>query len=277
MLDYRLLILLIFILLAQCKKGADKALVNIPDQNFLNELLDAGVDQDGDGRISHPEAESTLSLFLGPSNIKDLSGIEAFINLDTLEVRVNPLIPPDLSSNKTLRYLALKGCGLTQLDISKNGALKHLDCTGNEGLDSYLQALDLSGNPELEVLILPGNELTALDLSGNPLIRSINCSRNRIPELDLSANLWLSELKCTNNLLKELDVSRNTALHVMVSCGNQLSTLNLSQNTDLILIGFDNMPSMGEVCVWTLPFPPDDVRVLMEFSPNAYFTTACTN
>lgn len=274
---FSILTLFSLILFAQCKNTEEGEQVYIPDQNFLNELLDAGVDQDGDGRISHPEAESTLSLFLGPSNIKDLSGIEAFINLDTLEVRVNPLIPPDLSSNKTLRYLALKGCGLTQLDISKNGALMHLECSGNEGLDSYLQTLDLSGNPELEVLILPGNELTALDLSGNPLIRSINCSRNRIPELDLSANLWLSELKCTNNLLKELDVSRNTALHVMVSCGNQLSTLNLSQNTDLILIGFDNMPSMGEVCVWTLPFPPDDVRVLMEFSPNAYFTTACTN
>lgn len=274
---YRLLILLSLILFAQCQKGEKADLVYIPDQNFLNELLDAGIDQDNDGQISISEAESTASLFLGPSNIKDLSGIEAFIKLDSLVVKVNPIAPPDLSANTALRYLVLKGCGLTQLDISKNGGLKHLDCTGNEGLDSFLETLDLSGNPELEVLLLLGNELKALDVSHNPLLFKINCSRNRIPELDLSANLLLNELKCTNNLLKKLDVKVNTSLITMVSCGNQLSTLNLSQNIKLKLAGFDNMPSIGEVCVWTLPFPPEGVKVLMGFSPNVYFTTNCSN
>lgn len=274
---YSLVILLSLTLFAQCKKGDDKALVHIPDQNFLNELLEAGVDKDGDGQISYSEAESTLSLFLGPSNIKDLKGIEAFIELDTLDVYVNPLSPPDLSANFALRYLALRGCGLTQLDISKNAALKHLDLTGNEGLDSFLETLDLSGNPELEVLLILGNELTALDLSQNPRLLKINCSRNRIQELDLSSNLLLSEFKGTNNLLKNLDVRLNTALVVMVSCGNQLSTLDVSQNIHLKLIGFDNMPSIGEVCVWTLPFPPEGVRLLMGFSPNVYFTTSCSN
>lgn len=274
---YSLLIFLFLLLFTQCKKDGDAAHVYIPDQNFLNELREAGVDQDGDGQISYSEAESTLSLFLGPTNIKDLKGIEAFIKLDTLEVEVNPLTPPDLSANLALRYLAFRGCGLTQLDISKNRKLRHLECTGDEGLDSFLKTLDLSGNPELEVLILPGNELTSLHVSQNAHLLKINCSRNRILELDLSANLLLSELKCTNNLLKSLDVRLNTALVVLVSCGNQLSTLNVSQNIDLKLIGFDNMPSIGEVCVWTLPFPPEGVKLLMGFSPNVYFTTTCSD
>lgn len=274
---YRFLILLSLTIFAQCKKGDETALVIIPDQNFLNELLDAGIDQDNDGQISHSEAEAAPSLFLRPSNIKDLSGIEAFINLDTLVVEVNPIASPDFSANTVLRYLALKGCGLTQLDISNNGALKHLDCSGDLGLDNFLTRLNLSGNPELESLICAGNELAGLDLSNNPLLLRASISRNRISELDLSHNRLLSELKCTNNLLKKLDVRVNTALVTMVSCGNRLSTLDLSQNTKLSLIGFDNMPSMEEVCVWTLPFPPEGVKVLMEFSPNVYFTTHCSN
>lgn len=274
---YRSLALLAMVLLCQCKKEDDAVQVYIPDQNFLGALLDAGVDQDGDGRISQWEAESTSAIIIGPSNIKELKGIEAFIHLDTLVVKVNPISVPDLSANTALRYLAFRGCGLTHLDVSKNGALKHLDCSGNEGLDSFLESLDLSGNPELEALIVPGNELGALDVSQNPGLLKIDCSRNRLREMNLSANLLLNHLTCTNNFLKSLDLSLNTKLQVMTSCGNQLSTLNLSQNTLLKIIGFDNMPSITEVCVWTLPFPPEGVRVLMEFSPNAYFTTACRN
>ncbi len=274
-LKYILLILLFGT--SQCQKTEPGAFVSIPDPNFLSELIQIGVDANGDGQISTQEAESIRALSLGPSGISDLTGIEAFVYLDTLVVEVNPLLPPDLSGNLSLRYLTLKGCGLTQLDISKNSALKHLDCTGNEGLDSFLETLDLSGNPELESLFLLGNELMRLDVGHNPNLQKIECSRNRIPELDLSTNLLLSELKCKNNLLKNLDLSVNTALVVMACCGNQLSSINLSQNTKMVAIGIDNMTSLWEVCVWTKPFPPEGIKVLVSFSPNAYFTTECSN
>jgi hypothetical protein len=271
------MLLILLFGISQCDKSTPEEIVSIPDPNFLKKLISGGVDANGDGQISKEEAESKTALFLGPSGISDLTGIEAFLNLDTLVVEVNPLMPPDLSDNLSLRYLALKGCGLTHLDISKNSALKYLDCTGNEGLDSFLEMLDLSGNPDLETLFLLGNELTALDLAHNPRLLKIECSRNRIPELDLRVNLLLAELKCKNNLLKSLDLSVNTALVVMACCGNQLSSINLSQNTKLIAIGIDNMTSLREVCVWTKPFPPEGIKVLMGFSPNAFFTTECSN
>lgn len=271
-------LLLIFLLgTCQCKKENPADAVVFPDPKFQAALLESGVDADGDGQISTEEAGSIRALSLGPSGISDLTGIEAFVNLDSLAVKVNPLAPPDLSSNKALQHLGLSGCGLKELDITKNSALRSLDCTGNTGLNSYLKTLDLSGNPELEELIVPGNELTELKLSANPKLQKLECSRNRLPELDLTQNLLLTELKCKNNLLKSLDVGVNTELTLMVSCGNQLSSINLSQNTKLKLIGIDNMPGMDEVCVWTLPFPPEGVRVLMGYSPNVYFTTECSN
>lgn len=75
--------------------------------------------------------------------------------------------------------------------------------------------------------------------------------------------------------LTGIDLSGNPEL--MTSCGNQLASIGLSLNTRLRLIGIDNMPSLTEVCVWTTPFPPEGVRVLMDYSPNAFFTTQCSN
>jgi hypothetical protein len=77
------------------------------------------------------------------------------------------------------------------------------------------------------------------------------------------------------NWLSSLDLDNNTALVKMVCCGNRLSCLDISKNTELKIIGIDNMPSLGEVCVWTLPFPTTDIYILMGFSPNVVFTTLC--
>lgn len=260
----------------QCTKADPADLVEIPDPNFLQALLDAGVDTDENGLICESEAAAVTTIHLHPAGINDLTGIAAFINLDTLIAQVNPLTAPDLSENISLRYLTLVGCGLTSLDISKNVNLKYLDCSGNTGLDNFLVSLDLSGTPLLESLFCQGNELDALDISHNPMLQKLTCWRNHISDLDLSANRALTELSCKNNWLTSLDLSHNTALVKMVCCGNRLSSLDISKNTELKLIGVDNMPSMGEVCVWTLPFPPADIKVLMGFSPNVFFTTQCS-
>lgn len=39
--------------------------------------------------------------------------------------------------------------------------------------------------------------------------------------------------------------------------------------------GFSNMPTLNEICVWELPFPPDDLELETTGSPNVYFTTDC--
>jgi len=54
---------------------------------------------------------------------------------------------------------------------------------------------------------------------------------------------------------------------------NQLSSLDLSNNTALIRIGLRNNPNLQEVCVWTMPFPPEGVRVAKTDSPKVNFTT----
>jgi hypothetical protein len=40
-------------------------------------------------------------------------------------------------------------------------------------------------------------------------------------------------------------------------------------------LSIGGMPSLNQVCVWTLPFPPSGVDVYTDGSPNVYFTTDC--
>ena len=57
-----LLFVLAVVLLCQCKKEIEPKTVTIPDNNFLNALIEPGVDTNGDGIISHIEAIIRTSL-----------------------------------------------------------------------------------------------------------------------------------------------------------------------------------------------------------------------
>lgn len=224
-----LLSILLAGLFCQCDNSLEEDQVYIPDSGFLDGLIAAGVDANNSGQISYQEAEASQSIVIPPSGISDLTGLEAFVNLDSFSITLNPLSDIDLSSNKMLRYLEVTSCELTSLKVSENRAL--------------------------EVLI---------------------CGRNLLEELDLSLNGSLVTLVCNNNLFTSLDLTVNTTLTKMISCGNRLTSIDLSNNKALVKIGIDNMPMLIEVCVWTLPFPPSGVDMLMGFSPNIVFTDQCT-
>ncbi len=261
-----------FLALVQCRQTSHEEIVSIPDQGFLKALVDLGVEKNGDGLISYPEAEATFSISLSPSSISDLSGLEAFINLDSLMIHMNPISNLDLSSNTSLKYLSCTACELKQLDVSYNPFLMYLDCSGGAAMSNTLTHLDLSMNPDLEILDCSENRLVSLDLSNNQNLIELSCGRNQIEKLDVSINRTLIKLLVNNNLLTGIDVSNNTSLTKLITCGNQLIDLDVSGNTDIVILGVDNMTTIYEVCVWTTPFPPPGVIVLSDYSPNVYFT-----
>jgi Leucine-rich repeat (LRR) protein len=69
--------------------------VEIPDTAFLHALIDEGVDTNGDSLISYAEAEAITTLNVTHRNISNLTGIEAFVNLDTLDCSFNQLTSLD--------------------------------------------------------------------------------------------------------------------------------------------------------------------------------------
>ena len=78
-----LLFLLTVVILSQCEK--ENPQVTIPNNNFLNALIELGVDTNGDGIISPDEAEVITSLNVSEDSISNLTGIEAFVNLKQLD------------------------------------------------------------------------------------------------------------------------------------------------------------------------------------------------
>ena len=240
--------LALIVLLTQCEK--EPGHVNIPDNAFLNALIELGVDANGDWKISPAEAEIVLSLNVRRKNISDMTGIEAFVNLKILNCDYNEIGSLDISNNTALEALVCEVNQLTTLDVSNNTALTDLDCRLNQ--------------------------LTSLDVSNNPALTELACSNNQLTSLDVSNNPALTGLGCFNNQLTSLDVSNNTALESLWCGENQLTSLDISKNTALGWLYLRDMPSLYEVCVWTMPFPPEDVEVDISGSPNVYFTTECS-
>lgn len=270
-----IILLTLLLVFTQCSKPKFSEEISIPDELFLHALIELGVDKNKNGQINKSEAEAIKTIRLWPSSIRDLNGIEYFINLDTLSIIMNPLYEIDLSHNNSLKYLELIGCELSHLDLSGNTELLYLDCSSRLTMKNYLSELDLSANQNLEYLSCVENQLTSLDLSSNANLLSLYCGYNNISSLDVSLNTKLGTLHCNNNLLTFFDVSKNIDLTNMITCGNNFSRLDISHNTKLVKIGIDNMPGLHQVCVWTMPFPPSGIIVLMGFSPNVGFSVEC--
>lgn len=191
--------------------------------------------------------------------------------LNYLECSYNQIDTLDISHNTALLELWCSDNQLSTLDVSINTALTHLVCSNN-----LLSSLDLTDNTDLLELYCKDNLFTSLDVSNNPKIQLFMCGGNLLSNLDISLNPDLVKLYCNDNLLTSLTVLNNPNLFTLNCNGNLLNTLDISQDSSISELYLRNMPTLNEVCVWKMPFPPDPVYVDTTASPNVYFTTECT-
>lgn len=361
----------------------------ILDPELLEALITEGVDTNNDGSISRTEAERVTRLDVSDRGITDLSGLEAFVHLDTLICNDNNLTENDLQILPWLTYLDCSGCGLSglnveqfselktlicsqnefyKLDLSKSPQLEYLDLRGMPGLyevcvwedpfppvgvvaltdgsshihfseecsifipdpafyealleegvdlngDSLITAseaaavtelnistgsiydltgleyfyqlkrLDCSSNPiseldlkdllELQFLDCSGCEMSVLNVSYLSNLQYLDCSNTYVQSLDLSGNPLLSTLMCAYCGLDHLDISGCIYLTYLDLAGNNLSGLSLAENLALTFIDISDMPQLGEVCVWQIPFPPSGTEVRYENSYQIHYDTEC--
>jgi hypothetical protein len=228
-----------------CKNDEPTEIIQFSDDQLFEVLLKQGIDSNHDGFISVEEAERVGKITILAAYISDFGELAVFPNLDSLILKMIPNQNLNLSDIPGLRYFECTLCDLTNIDLSGNVNLEEINCEKNQ----------------LELLILP---------SGTAL-KTLRCSYNRLRELDISGNPALVSLHCDNNLLTRLDLTNNLQLTRMISCVNQLVSLDVSKNKSITLLGVDNMPMLTKVFVWTLPFPPEGVKVLMGSSPRINF------
>ncbi|MBP6126645.1 T9SS type A sorting domain-containing protein [Flavobacterium sp.] len=265
-------------------------IVNIPDANFKAKLLQASssnqiassqtpvyspnddtwyissynaIDTNGDGEIQVSEAQAIKWLSVSSSSISNLTGIEAFTNLQVLHCQSNQLSSLNLSGLTNLKQLScqqnqlsslnVSGCTnlqtfscynnlLTSLNVSGLTNLKNLNCIYN-----LLTSLNVSGLTNLIKLYCNNNQLPILIVSGLTNLQYLYCNNNQLPNLNVSGCTNLKHLFCEYNLLTSLNVSGLTNLISLDCSYNQLTSLFI-KNVNWAVLGFSNNPNLQYIC-----------------------------
>lgn len=158
----------------------------IPDYRFEQALIDLGIDTDEtiNGQMLTADALVVTELFLTPTAIPnypypsngsdfydgyihDVTGIEAFVNLEHLVINSTMIEALNLDSLVQLKYLDCDENMLSTIDVSNNLLLEYLDITsfGDVPPVNNFYAIDLSNNPNINTLTAHG--IKEINLNNN--------------------------------------------------------------------------------------------------------------
>lgn len=181
---------------------ANAQVVNIPDANFKAKLIEQGVDINSDGQIQESEALAADGLNVSNSNISDLTGIEAFTNIQILECSGNQL---------------------TQLDVSGKTQLITLRCNNNQ-----ISNLNITNCTNLESLDCSNNLIPFIDFTGTTDFVFFYCNNNLITDLIFTNVVYFNDMFAQSNLIVNLDLSRAIITSSSAEfSGNPIQTINL--------------------------------------------------
>ena len=220
-----------------CSCGAVKVNeTTFPDANFRAYITTQEYGRDG---VLMPEELNNVTYIDVSFNaISDLTGIEYFTALTSLDCSSNELTTLDVSKNTALTELFCSWNHLTSLDVSMCTALVSLNCKDNAlkslNVNNCTALTTLYVGNDLETNLYRGrNELTSLDVTSLAALTLLDCKDIGLTSLDVSKNTALTELDCSSNCLTSLNVSKNMALTKLDCSSNWLTNLDVSKNTAL--------------------------------------------
>ncbi len=226
--------------------------VNFTDINFKNALLPYS-DANGDGEVSYTEAQNTTLILIDTNHgITNISGIEAFTNLDMLIIRKNPIDSPiNLSQSTHLKTIVLDAGPIPSLNITNLTALKIITVTLAHGA-----TIDLTNKPLLEEVTIAGQYgiggVTSLNVTQNPALTKLWLNESSPNTIDLTQNPLLETLVIQQNMntptsLTSLNVTQNPLLKLLSVAGNEsLPSIDVSMNPVL------NSLNIGDTAITSL-------------------------
>ncbi|WP_348718817.1 hypothetical protein [Tenacibaculum sp. 190130A14a] len=218
---------------------------SIPDANFEATLEALGYDDiSGDGQVPTPLIEVVEDLAIVSKSIADITGIEDFIALKTLNCAGNTFTSLDLSNNTQLTSVITKFTPLTTLNISNSTNLDVLVCSFNN-----LTTLDVSNNIALTYLECNNNNLTNLGVSLNTALLDLRCGNNSLTAIDVSTNTALTSFWCQDNSITDLDLSNQTGLVSITVNNNSLTSLNVKNGNNTNVTNFIATGNPSLTCI----------------------------
>ncbi|MGB2300800.1 MAG: leucine-rich repeat domain-containing protein [Flavobacteriaceae bacterium] len=277
------------------EKNYAEGLTYIPDENLENYLIEIGKDDVIDGYVTNPQASSITEVTIEAEDnweigssigfwdfderfsnrISNLAGIEAFPNLERINLMGQNLDSINISKNPKLKSFGANFNTFKKLDTSNNPELEWLSIDSNEvtpildfsnnpnitmlstpmcSIEGFIGEgghYDISNMPDLIFLDLYDNRLTSVDISNNTKLEEIRINvGNSISTIDFSNNIFLQTVLASNSGLEgELDVSNLTELEELNIANNNISAINFSNNTKLEYLEINGNQIEGEIDV----------------------------
>ncbi|WP_299711908.1 M60 family peptidase N-terminal accessory domain-containing protein [uncultured Tenacibaculum sp.] len=221
----------------------------IPDSNFEAELEALGYDDiSGDGQVPTELIDVVTSLNISNQSITDVTGIEDFQLLSTLNVSNNTISSIDLSELQNLTAVNASSNSLTYFDIRNdfNTNITAFDLTNNSGLTCVFV-----DDPSYAT-----SNWTQIDGTASFVSDYLDCGYVEIPDVNFENELIaqgydtvqdglvllssvenITHLNINNKGISDLSGIEYFAELVDLSCkDNNLTVLNLRYNTKLIAL-----------------------------------------
>lgn len=218
--------------------SAHSQIVNIPDANFKNALLNhiPVINTNNDGEIQVSEAIAFTGLMKVTSkNIVDMTGVQAFVNMTSLDCQHNPITILPTNGLNGLRELNCSYVSLTSLNLNNLPALLKFTCDY-----SSLTLLTISNLPELSQISCHDNQLITLSINNAPKITQIECYRNQLTSFTLTPLIFPVTINCAVNRLTTLPLVSTPRIYNLNCSNNQLSSLPLNNLNSLSYLNCGN-------------------------------------
>jgi hypothetical protein len=254
-----------FLLIGICFLNVVSAqIINIPDANFKAKLLSSNensfvavdvignkirIDINNNNEIEINEALLVSGLNIDSANISNLTGLENFINLKTLQCLGNLVTDLDASKLSNLKALYCYNNRLLSINVVGLENLETLEIGNNP-----LSELNLNGLKRLKTLNCYSCNLINLNLDGLSNLEFLNCINNQLININTSGTINLKDIRCENNKLGSVNISECINLEVFDCNNNQIESLNMNglvhmttlicndnQLTTISLIGLSNI------------------------------------
>ncbi|XLS27424.1 gliding motility-associated C-terminal domain-containing protein [Flavobacteriaceae bacterium M23B6Z8] len=173
----------------------------IPDANFEQQLITLGIDTNGaNGNILNADAQAVTNLTISVNTITDFTGLEAFVNVITLNLGRNQFATVPLATLTQLEELTFAdNDALSALDLSSNTALRILDIGSRfSGGAPHppITSLNLSNNINLEdVDLFYYINMTSLTFPATSSLTRVELYNLAVETIDLSMLAGLEDFR----------------------------------------------------------------------------------
>ncbi|MCZ8197215.1 MAG: T9SS type A sorting domain-containing protein [Flavobacterium sp.] len=256
----------IIILLMSFTGMVNAQIINFPDTNFKQYLLQSSVnneiaknaldenikiDANDDGNIQITEALNVYKIFISYYEINDITGVNSFSNLQILTCYSTNITSASISGLNNL----------TLLDLSNNNNLLSVNFSSLNSIETiyinhcqYLSSMASSGLTNLKELDCNSGNFTTLTLSDYPNLKKLNCFANLLTSIDLTNLNQLEVFNCLNNQISSLNLNGLTNLKELYCKGNNLTNLNLNGLINLEILNCASQKDYGGIGISTIDF-----------------------